>query len=437
MKKYLGFISIIACMLITILFWSFSQPSKNIWIYREISQLVAALMLVGFTWINFISTRHRILDSLFNGLDKSYIYHKYLSIISVLLIFVHVELLGFGRPKNLSKPSGAPAGESVKRVISENSLNFSHYAKTFASLSMILFIIIIIIALIAKKLDYEKWKAIHKFMIIPYAFGVFHYYGNSEYPVFALTPFSLWLNVINIFGLACAVYSVFIYEKSAFKYRYKASKVEQVSKDILEITGTTSGKGMSFSAGQFAFFKLLGKENKFPSHPFTISEAPKNGEIQFTIKSLGDHTKTLLETIKVGDEFAVAGPHGEFNYKTGAKHQIWIAGGIGITPFRSFYQSDVPNDYSIDFFYAFNNLDEGSYLDELKSISKNNLKVHLYNAQEVGFLSAEEIAKHIKTDKSVDVYFCGPKIMRDKLKVQFKNSQVKVIDFHYEQFQFK
>nr|WP_309245465.1 hypothetical protein [Clostridium estertheticum] len=75
---------------------------------------------------------------------------------------------------------------------------------------------------------------------------------------------------------------------------------------------------------------------------------------------------------------------------------------MGITPFRSFYQSGIPEDYSIDFFYAFNNKEDGAYIEEI-----------------------------------IDVYFCGPKPMRKILKKQLKENQLDIVDFHYDNFQFK
>jgi len=39
------------------------------------------------------------------------------------------------------------------------------------------------------------------------------------------------------------------------------------------------GTDLEFKPGQFAFLKVLDKNNKFVSHPFTISEAPKKGEL--------------------------------------------------------------------------------------------------------------------------------------------------------------
>jgi predicted ferric reductase len=422
MKKKLGLLLIILSFIITLLFWLLASPTRNIPKITQYSQLIASFALISLAFVNFISTRHTALDSLFDGLDKSYIYHKYLSISVLALVIVHDITIGIG------KRSEILSGTRIPR---------DPYAM-YGSFSMYLFILLIFIALVAKKLNYERWKVIHKFMFIPYAFGIYHYYGSANYVVLGLTPYSIWMNVINLIGLLSVIYSVFFYEKISFKYHYKISNLETVANGTLEITGTALDKSMNFKPGQFAFIKVPGDNNKFPSHPFTISEAPRNGEIQFTIKSLGDHTQSLFSSLKIGGEFVVSGPHGMFNYKTGSKNQIWIAGGIGVTPFRSFTEAGTSDDFSIDFFYAYNNEEEGAYTDELKSLTQNkNLRLHLFNSKEKGFLSVNEIAKYVQTKDPIDVYFCGPKPMRENLRKQFKDSNLNIVDFHYEHFQFK
>jgi predicted ferric reductase len=421
MKKKLGIIIILLSIAITWMTWLFIEPTREISAMTGYSQLLASFSLVAFAFINFISTRHKTLDNLFDGLDKSYIYHKYLSITALLLVILHNVTIDIGKQ--------AERASSIKGVRDPYAM--------FGTFSMYLFIALIIIALVAKKLNYERWKMIHKFMVIPYAFGIYHYYGSATYAVFSFAPYSIWLDVINLIGVVSVVYSIFFYEKLSFKYKYKVQKLEKVASGTLEITGAAIGKDIEFRPGQFAFLKILDKDNKFLSHPFTISQAPKKGEIQFTIKALGDDTRMLVDDLKVGSEFLVSGPHGKFNYKSGAKNQIWIAGGIGVTPFRSFAQSGTDESFSIDFFYAYNNEEEGAYTYELQALSKDNLRIHLFNSKEKGFLSVEEISNSVNVKDDVDVYFCGPKPMRENLKKQFKDSKFRVLNFNYEHFQFK
>ncbi|MFZ8991027.1 MAG: SUMF1/EgtB/PvdO family nonheme iron enzyme, partial [Pseudohongiellaceae bacterium] len=72
------------------------------------------------------------------------------------------------------------------------------------------------------------------------------------------------------------------------------------------------------------------------SHPFTISSAPAEDVLRLTIKASGDFTRALHQTLKAGDGAIVMGAYGMFDYKTGRPDQIWIAGGIGLTPFLAF-----------------------------------------------------------------------------------------------------
>ncbi|MCL2474965.1 MAG: ferric reductase-like transmembrane domain-containing protein, partial [Chloroflexi bacterium] len=366
------------------------------------------------------STRHQCLDGLWGGLDKAYIAHKWLGIGSVGLAIAHIIILQASEHASTNGLDGLGAAEAF------------HIP---GIPSLVLFIALALAAIIAKKVKYETWKTIHKFMLLPYIFGLAHYYSASSYNPFELAPFGIWLNIINFIGIISAVYSIFLYERIAFPYKYKVVSVQHIAKKTFEITGQAINKHIVHRAGQFTFLKITKGDAQFSSHPFTISSAPHKDSIQFSIKALGDNTTQLMETVKTGDEFVVTKPHGKFNYTAGSKHQIWIAGGIGITPFRSFCQTDIPKEFSIDFFYAYNG-EEGAYINELKAIGKNNLCIHLIDSTKQGYLTVDKIQEKISAENPFDIYFCGPKPMRESLRNNLENSKIRVLGFHFEEFTF-
>ena len=59
------------------------------------------------------------------------------------------------------------------------------------------------------------------------------------------------------------------------------------------------------------------------------------------------------------------GCHGRLNYKTGGEQQIWIAGGIGVTPFLSWVRDfDANSEFEIDFFYTVRSEADALFWDE-------------------------------------------------------------------------
>lgn len=428
MRDRTAFFLIVLSCLVTWLAWSTVQPTRLLSIYQQYSHLLASISIVIFAWMFFIATRNRLIDSWFHGLDKAYVYHKYLTLVALALILIHDWTIKLGKIR------------TVKTIKIEEprlwGIKLGDIGDGAGEFSLFLFFSLVILAVVAAKLEYQKWKLLHKLMLIPFILGIIHYYLRSRYLVFALNPFSLWMNFVILVGLLSAFYTVFLYERTAYKYRYKVSQLKEVAKGVLEITATSIGVEMKYQPGQFAFIKIADKENEFPSHPFSVSAAPQPGQLQFTIKALGDHTTSLQKIIQLGDTIAVSGPHGRFNYQTGAKRQVWVAGGIGITPFRSFCQSSIPADYQVDFFYAYANSAEGAYANELKAMEQQNLRLHLINSAEDGFLKIEDITRCLD-DTPFDLYFCGPSPMRKCLEKGFAGTQYPLQNLYFEKFQFK
>ena len=85
--------------------------------------------------------------------------------------------------------------------------------------------------------------------------------------------------------------------------------------------------------------------------------------MRLSVKASGDWTQYLYDHLKPGMLARVDGSYGMFNYKTGGKQQIWIAGGIGLTPFLSWIRdfNGQPSDYEIDFYYCMRVPEDGLF----------------------------------------------------------------------------
>ncbi|OJV66577.1 MAG: hypothetical protein BGO41_03910 [Clostridiales bacterium 38-18] len=119
---------------------------------------------------------------------------------------------------------------------------------------------------------------------------------------------------------------------------YNVSNIVYEADDLLTISlSPNSVHRLNYAPGQFAYFKINSPYFSDEEHPFSIASSPLNeNEIRVTVKALGDYTKDL-HRLKIGDEMTIEGPYGRFSYTVHENEtaSVFIAGGIGITPFLS------------------------------------------------------------------------------------------------------
>ena len=194
-------------------------------------------------------------------------------------------------------------------------------------------------------------------------------------------------------------------------------------------------------AGQFLFVRFPSDKALNESHPFTISSAPSEDVLRLTIKASGNFTRDLFARLKEGADAIIEGAYGMFNYKTGGQKQIWIAGGIGLTPFLSFVRDMDGNlVHDVDLYYTVRHPEEAIFVDELEAADAKNprLKIHIrYSARE-GSLTIDDIVKNAGGDvRGYHVYMCGPLPMIQAFEKKFLDLGVPADNLHYEEFNFR
>lgn len=130
-----------------------------------------------------------------------------------------------------------------------------------------------------------------------------------------------------------------------------------------------------------------------------------------------------------------------FDYKRGGTEQIWIAGGIGITPFLSWIRDLESEPHaSIDLFYATRSEQDAVFAREIEAAVQtyDRLRVHLSYSLRDGRFSAEQVASLARggvTGK--DIYLCGPIAMTEGLARRFRKLGVPASRLHWEEFNFR
>ena len=196
------------------------------------------------------------------------------------------------------------------------------------------------------------------------------------------------------------------------------------------------GRQLSFEPGQFVFLAFGGVDG-WQRHPFSVASAPTEKRLEVSIRSAGDYTQDLHDKLQPGTPAKAAGPFGGFDYRSGGSHQIWIAGGVGITPFMSWIRAmDESFDRDVAFFYSVAHESEALYLEEISAAATAHpsLRPHIIDSSRDGFLTAEQAASDMPGDAEIWVYMCGPPAMMTALAKGFEQAGIAASRIRWEQF---
>lgn len=424
MKKKLGNLIIIVLVILTIAVWLVFPPARDgVENYERyyVGMMLGSTVIALMSFSLFLSTRPKWAEPYFGGLDKMYMTHRRTSTSAFLLMFVHL----------LSVP------------ISIMNLHLGNYL----AMASFLGIIAIVLPTLAPRIpflskltgsDYEGWKKLHRYIGVFFILGYLHSITvNAPTTKIAIN----WNQIFVFLGIGSYLYTE-VFGRFFKKYvPYTVEAVNHPNNSTTEVVLRAKGQPIKHThAGQFLFvrFKEKGLDE---SHPFTISSAPHEDVLRLTIKASGNFTRHLFANLKVGTSAIVEGAYGMFNYKMTGEKQIWVAGGIGVTPFLSFLRDlKTGLTHDVDFYYTVRHPEEAVFKDEIEAAAKQNsrLKARIRFSSTDGSLTVDEIVRNAGGDiREHHVYMCGPLPMVQAFEKKFMEAGVPAGNIHFEEFNFR
>lgn len=158
--------------------------------------------------------------------------------------------------------------------------------------------------------------------------------------------------------------------------RIQLKERRQETSDVISFVFDLRGQAFDYRPGQYVFYEL--DELAFPDERgkrrhFTISSAPsEQGVSQITTRLRGSGFKETLRHAPLGYELTMETPKGNFVVPDGETRQlVFIAGGIGITPFRSMlrHAADTHAPLNATLLYFNRTLADAVFRDELAQIA--------------------------------------------------------------------
>lgn len=244
------------------------------------------------------------------------------------------------------------------------------------------------------------------------------------------TQYSFW-GIYSTPELALVLGNIFSYVVSPKdKLVLKLSSKDTINKkgDVDEFR-FEANKKLIYKPGQYLEWTLGhdSPDSRGNRRYFTISSSPTEKDIKLGIKYYDKPSsfKLKLGRLETGEKIHAGSLAGEFTLPTDwSKKLVFIAGGIGATPFRSMvkYMTDLKEKRDVVLLYsnktpgdvAYKNIfDEAEQKIGLKTLYyMNDLEGASQDANmRVGFINADAIVKEIPDYKERMFYISGPHVM--------------------------
>lgn len=398
------------------------------------------LTLSGYLAINFMSltlllaTRPAWLETPLGGLDSIYQLHKWIGLLAVVFAISHwlIEMWDDGLKAWLGRDHSQKEGDFSGWLDS-----LQDAAEDLGEPGLYILLFLIAITLI-RLIPYHYWRYLHKVMPLIYLTLAAH--------ALLLTPPSWWqqstgwlMALLMVGGVFGSLQSLIGKIGKSRRYKGVVESVSLLSNQITQVVCALGKQWPGHKAGQFALVTF----NKFEgAHPFTLSSADKkNGQLSFQIKALGDYTRKIPQHLRSGQPVLIEGPYGRFNPEKSRKkaQQIWVAGGIGVTPFLAALENRIKhpeqNPSAVNLHYCTSAAAADPLVERLQQLTKSlpEVTLQVHDSQQGQRLTVEQLS--IK-EKKVDVWFCGPEGLAKVLLSGLKKQSTS-LRFHQEVFKFR
>lgn len=210
--------------------------------------------------------------------------------------------------------------------------------------------------------------------------------------------------------------------------------------------------GWTFKAGQFIDITLPNPpktDAEGNTRGFSIASAPEEDFLLVTTRLRDTAFKQSLKEVPLGTEVKVEGPFGNLVlHNNTARPCVLLAGGIGITPFRSIVVRAAKEKlaHHIYLFYSNRRPEDAAFLDELQALQKENPNFHLIATMtemgkskrpwkgETGQINQALLSRHLKDVKNAIYYIAGPAAMVNGIHKVLNDTGIDDDDIRMEEF---
>ena len=222
--------------------------------------------------------------------------------------------------------------------------------------------------------------------------------------------------------------------------RALVKETREVAEGTLFVVFDLQGEEVDFRPGQYFWVELLESQHEdergLRRHFSVVTSPTERGVLGVCTRVRDTAFKKTLAELKVGDEVEVEPPKGDYVLpEDTTPHYVFVAGGIGITVFRSMlrYIADTAEPYRVTLVYSNRDRAGTAFLDELSELEQRipGLRVVLTMTEDEGwegesrFVGPELLSDHLEGELTDHTYLvAGPPPMVEAVVGQLSEAGV-------------
>ena len=298
-----------------------------------------------------------------------------------------------------------------------------------------------------KAITYEAWYLVHIFAYGSVLLAIPHQFSTGSDIAGKPIAMTYWI-ALYLFVLVNVVwYRIARPIVRGIRHSLRVSTTVRESSDATSIylTGKIVAK-LGGAAGQFYLVRILNSRDWWRPHPFSISAAPNDKFVRFTVADRGDDTK-LMQSLKPGTPVMLEGPYGVFTEERRTKEKlVLVAAGIGIPPIRALAEQVAARPHDVTIIYRLRNQEDAALLAETRALAaqrgfrlvelegRRGVGTSWMNADYSGRSDLDRLKDIVPNVTDADVYICGPTAWTHSVEKTMKAAGVDARQIHAEEF---
>ncbi|MFC8826615.1 ferric reductase-like transmembrane domain-containing protein [Streptomyces sp. NPDC057137] len=364
------------------------------------------------------------------GTDRLARWHALGGRCTVSLVLAHTLLIIWGY--SLASHTG---------VVSQTStlvLNYPDLLKGTAGFLLFLATGVLSARAARRKLSYETWHYLHfaTYLAVFLTFG--HQLSNGADFVGNGAARAAWYTLFLGVAALVAWYRFAVPVRRGLRHRLRVAAVHPEAPGVVSVhlTGERLHE-LGGEPGQFLRWRFLTRGLWWTANPYSLSSPAHPHHLRITVKTAGGHSAALAH-LAPGTRVWAEGPYGGFtaNRRTAPK-VLLLAGGVGITPLRTLFET-LPGQVTL--VYRARSPDDLALRGEIDAIAaRRQATVHYVVDEPAGHsspLTARGLTTLVPDLAAHDVYVCGPPGMTQTAVPALREAGVPARRIHHESFAF-